>query len=287
MPRESRLSGRAFWGLASWALPLVVVFVVSPKLLHALGADRFGVLMIVLVTPLIAAQLDFGIASTAVRYIASASRGGIVDTGETLLTLFAAFFLLGAAYGAALWICAGSISEVLGFGATLGEPRAVTWFAPAPPGLRSAWTMLPGVTARAFQSLLLIAVLQTLGTLALWVAAWRLIREGRSVEAVAWLGIGLGVVISAITLVFISRHIDWKQHVRLRLGILKSEAGFSAGMFAAQAANAFPTRATASWCRRSARRRSRASTRCASTSRTRQRRPWPPCVASSSRTPRN
>lgn len=240
MPQESRLSGRAFWGLASWALPLVVVFIVSPKLLHALGADRFGVLMIALVTPLIAAQLDFGIASTAVRYIAAASRGGVVDAGETLLSLFAAFFLIGFAYGAVLWICAGAISEVLGFQAALGatEGRALVracavWFA------FSLWTMLPGVTARAFQCLLLIAVLQTLSTLALWVTAWLLIREGRSVEAVAWLGIGLGIVISAITLASLSRHIDWKQRVRLRLGILKSEVGFSAGMFAAQAANAF------------------------------------------------
>lgn len=240
MPRESRLSGRAFWGLASWALPLVVVFVVSPKLLHALGADRFGVLMIVLVTPLIAAQLDFGIASTAVRHIASASRGGVVDAGETLLSLFAAFFLLGAAYGTAFWICAGPISKVIGFQAALGAHEGrdlvracATWFAV------SLWTMLPGVTARAFQSLLLIAVLQTLGTLVLWVAAWLLIREGRSIEAVAWLGVGLGAVISATTLAFIAGHIGWKQRVRLRLGILKSEAGFSAGMFAAQAANAF------------------------------------------------
>ena len=212
MPRESRLSGRALWGLASWALPLVVVFVVSPKLLHALGADRFGVLMIALVTPLIAAQLDFGIASTAVRYIASASRGGVVDAGETLLSLFAAFFLIGLAYGVVLWTCAGAISEALGFESALGVPEGralvracAVWFAV------SLWTMLPGVAARAFQCLLLIAVLQTLSTLALWVTAWLLIREGRSIEAVAWLGTGLGAVIAAITLAFISGRIDWKQ----------------------------------------------------------------------------
>jgi len=34
------LSARAFWGLASWVLPLGVVFVVSPKLLHLLGAEQ-------------------------------------------------------------------------------------------------------------------------------------------------------------------------------------------------------------------------------------------------------
>ena len=59
--------GTRLLGPASWVLPLGVVFFVSPKLLHLLGAERFGVLMIALVTPLIASQLDFGITSAAVR----------------------------------------------------------------------------------------------------------------------------------------------------------------------------------------------------------------------------
>ena len=83
-----RLSARAFWGLASWVLPLGVVFVVSPKLLHLLGAERFGVLMIALVTPLVASQLDFGITSAAVRRYAGRFQTGKVDAGTTLFTLF-------------------------------------------------------------------------------------------------------------------------------------------------------------------------------------------------------
>ena len=58
MAGTRRLSTRAFWGLASWALPLAVIFVVSPKLLQILGGDSFGVLMLALVTPLIACQLE-------------------------------------------------------------------------------------------------------------------------------------------------------------------------------------------------------------------------------------
>ena len=48
---------RALWGLASWALPLAVIFFVTPPLLRALGAERFGVLMICLVMPLLATKL--------------------------------------------------------------------------------------------------------------------------------------------------------------------------------------------------------------------------------------
>ena len=65
-----------------------MVFFVSPKLLHLLGAERFGVLMIALVTPLIAAQLDLGITSAAVRRFATQMSTGTVDAGTTLFTLF-------------------------------------------------------------------------------------------------------------------------------------------------------------------------------------------------------
>jgi len=106
-----RLSSRAFWGLASWALPLVVVFLVSPKLLHAIGPSRFGVLMITLVTPLIAIQLEFGITSAAVRRLAARFVVGPVDAGTTLLTLFVALSVIGIAFGGGIWAAARPISH--------------------------------------------------------------------------------------------------------------------------------------------------------------------------------
>ncbi len=66
-----RFSARAFWGLASWLLPLIVVFLLTPRLLHLLGPERFGILMILLVTPVIATQFDFGLALSAVRQFAA------------------------------------------------------------------------------------------------------------------------------------------------------------------------------------------------------------------------
>ena len=90
MTRPRRLSARAFWGLASWILPLGVVFVVSPKLLHLLGAERFGVLMIALVTPLVASQIDLGIGVAAVRRLAGRFAHGRVD-GSTISTIFLPF----------------------------------------------------------------------------------------------------------------------------------------------------------------------------------------------------
>ena len=120
MRPPKRLSSRAFWGLASWALPLGVVFVVSPKLLHLLGAERFGVLMIALVTPIIACQLEFGITSAALRRFAARLTEGRIDAGRTLFTLFVALTIIGLALGIAIWASADLLSAGLGFTATLG-----------------------------------------------------------------------------------------------------------------------------------------------------------------------
>ena len=67
---ESRLVTRAFWGLVGWGVPLIVVFFVTPPLLHALGVERFGVLMTVFIAPVIAVHLDFGLVTVGMRRVA-------------------------------------------------------------------------------------------------------------------------------------------------------------------------------------------------------------------------
>jgi len=91
---------RALWGLASWALPLALVFVVTPYLLRALGAERFGVLMIILVTPLLASQMELGITSSAVRRLAATLATGRVGAGRTLATFTVALGAIGILLGA-------------------------------------------------------------------------------------------------------------------------------------------------------------------------------------------
>ena len=176
-----RLSARALWGLASWALPLGVVFVVSPKLLHLLGAERFGVLMIALVTPLIASQLEFGITSAAVRRLARRLSGGRVDAGTTLFTLFIALLVIGLVLGIVVWAAARMLSEGLGFAQTLGPMQGqdlvracAVWVA------ISLGTLVPGILARAAQALVLTSVVQTATTVVLWLGAWLLLRRGRA-----------------------------------------------------------------------------------------------------------
>jgi O-antigen/teichoic acid export membrane protein len=234
-----RLSARAFWGLASWVLPLGVVFVVSPKLLHLLGAERFGVLMIALVTPLVASQLDFGINSAAVRRLAARFHVGQVDAGTTLFTLFICLLIIGLALAAVVWAAAGPVSAALGFAETLGPvqgPELVmacaVWVA------LSLASLVPGIVARAAQALILISIVQTLSTLALWVGAWVLLKQGSPLVSIVELGLVLTLIAAGATLVALRRRIDWSSPLRFAPELLTEDARYSAGMFAAQTAGA-------------------------------------------------
>lgn len=234
-----RLSARALWGLASWALPLAVIFFVTPSLLRALGAERFGVLMICFVTPLLAAQLDLGITALAVRRLSSQLALGQVDAGRTLVTLGSALVVIGLILGGIVWISARPLAVWLGFTAVLGEPDAVRlvqwsalWIAV------SLLTLLPGILARSAQAFVLITAIQTLNAALLWLAALAVARSGGPLHEVVVAGIALAVGAAAVAMVSMRRRIDWTVRAGIDLSILRSEARFSAGMFASQLASA-------------------------------------------------
>src|SRR5258706_14877170 len=73
---EFRAMSRSLWSFASWLLPLVVVFIAIPPLLATLGPARFGVTMIVLLTPNLAVLLDWGLTASGVRRVAVLSAAG-------------------------------------------------------------------------------------------------------------------------------------------------------------------------------------------------------------------
>jgi O-antigen/teichoic acid export membrane protein len=234
------LSSRAFWGLASWAFPLVIVFLVSPKLLHAIGPSRFGVLMIALVTPLIAGQLEFGISSAAVRRLAARFVVGPVEAGTTLFTLLIALSVIGIAFGLGIWAAAAPISLWLGFSDVIGEGpgrelvRACSIWVAA-----SLVMLVPAIVARAAQAMFLTAAVQTVVTVVLWLGALNLVRQGAPLEMVVWLGLGLGIASALVTLFALKSLVAWGGPVRFVPRLLAEDARFSAGMFAAQAASAF------------------------------------------------
>ena len=237
--RARRFSVRALWGLASWALPLAVVFVVTPFLLRALGPERFGVLMIILVTPLLAGQLEFGISSSSVRTLAAALATGRVDAGRTLATFAVALGFIGIASGAVVWALAPTLSQWLGFVTVLGEDQStvlVRWCA--------VWvavsllTLMPGMLARSAQALALITAVQTFAAALLWLGALAVVKAGRPLSEIVTVGIALSLVCAGATAIAMRRHVDWSGPINIDLKLLAADRRFSAGMFASQAASA-------------------------------------------------
>jgi hypothetical protein len=197
-------------GLASWALPLAVVFAVTPSLLRALGPERFGVLMIILVTPLLASQMELGITSSSVRRLAAVLAAGRVDAGRMLFTLTVSLGAIGLVLGTVVWIAAVPLSRWLGFTSSLGGESGAelirwcaVWIAV------SLLTLMPGLLARSAQALVWITAVQTLGSAFLWLSALALVRSGRPLSEVIAVGIGLGILSAATTAVAMRRHVDW------------------------------------------------------------------------------
>jgi O-antigen/teichoic acid export membrane protein len=237
--RARRLSARALWGLASWALPLALVFAITPFMLRALGAERFGVLMIILVTPLLASQIEFGITSASVRRLAATLATGKVDAGRTLMTFSAALGAIGVLLGAVIWTTAAPLGHRLGFAAVLGAAEStalVRWCA--------VWiavvllTLMPGMLARSAQALAWITAVQTVSAALLWLGALLLVRAGRSLAEVVVLGVALSLASASATAIAMRRHVDWNGPFRLDFSLLAADRRFSAGMFVSQAAGA-------------------------------------------------
>ena len=234
-----RVSARAFWGLASWLLPLIVVFLLTPRLLHLLGPERFGILMIVLVTPVIATQLDFGLAVSAVRRLAADLSQGPVDGPGTLPSYTVAFCAIALLFGTVVAGASGWLADTLGFTELLGsEPARELIRSCAVWGAVSVATAVPALVARAAQSFVWLTAAQTLATVVLWIGALLLIRAGHPLRDIVVLGI-LVSASSAATMTFaVHRMVRWDSPLLFKVSIPARDIHFAGGMFVAQIASA-------------------------------------------------
>ena len=234
-----RVSARAFWGLASWLLPLMVVFLLTPRLLHLLGPERFGILMIVLVTPAIATQLDFGLAVSAVRQLAADLSQREVDGPGMLYSYTMAFCAIALLFGTVVAGASAWLAETLGFTALLGSEAArelilscAVW------GAVSLATAVPALVARAAQSLAWLTAAQTLSTVALWIGALLLIRAGHPLRDIVVLGILASASSAALMTFAVHRMVRWDSQLLFKVSIPARDIHFAGGMFVAQIASA-------------------------------------------------
>ena len=236
---QFRFVSRAFWGLAGWGVPLIIVFLVTPRLLRALGAEMFGVLMIVLITPLIAVHLDFGLVTTGTRRVSFRLSGGKVDAGGTLASLALGLGGVGLVLSATLGLMSTNVSTALGFDQVLGAQRGpqlvqvcALWIAV------SLVSAVPMLIARAAQELAWLAATQTVATAALWLCALFMTRSALPIVHIVTVGIILTLATALATLFFVRRRIDWRGPLLIRMNSVVEDRNFAAGTFVAQLAGA-------------------------------------------------
>lgn len=234
-----RLASRALWGLTGWAVPLVIVFLVMPRLLRVLGAETFGVLMIVLITPLIAVHIDFGMLTAGTRRVSFRLTDGKVDAGGTLASLALGLAVVGLGAGAALALVSPLVSSALGFDSVLGPTRGgqlvracAIWVAV------SLVSAVPMLVARAAQQLGWLAAVQTVATAALWLGALSMARGARPISHIVALGVVLTLASALATLIVVRRRIDWHRPLSISWKSLVEDRRFAAGTFVAQLAGA-------------------------------------------------
>lgn len=238
MNARGRISARAFWGLASWLLPLIVVFLLTPRLLYLLGPERFGILMIVLVTPVIATQLDFGLAVSAVRRLAADLSQGQVDGPGTLPSYTVAFCAIALVFGTAVAGASSWLADTLGFTELLGSEAArelirscAVW------GAVSLATAVPALVARAAQSFVWLTAAQTLATVVLWIGALLLSRAGHPLRDIVVLGILVSASSAAMMTFAVHRMVRWDSPLLFKVSIPARDIHFAGGMFVAQIAS--------------------------------------------------
>jgi len=225
--------------LSSWLLPLIIVFLLTPRLLHQLGTARFGVLMIVLITPIIATQLDLGLGSSAVRRLAADLSHGSLDGPRRLFSYLCVFCAIALLFGTAVALGAEWLATTLGFSELLGREPAVElirWCA--------VWvtvslaTGLPALVARAAQSFAWLTAVQTASTVVLWVGALLLVGAGHPLRDVVILGIAISLASTAVMAFVAHRAVRWEGPLSFQLAIPMHDARFASGMFATQIASA-------------------------------------------------
>ncbi|HOX52139.1 MAG TPA: hypothetical protein PKY05_11660, partial [Fibrobacteria bacterium] len=130
------LISSASWSLAGHVLPLGVALVAIPRLLHALGDERFGLLTLFWVLAGYFSILDLGLGRALVLGFAKLRPG--VDRSEIGATFWAGFGLLGvvgSVLAVSLQVGAGFLADLLGVSPSfrdeaVGGIRIVGWTMP-------------------------------------------------------------------------------------------------------------------------------------------------------------
>jgi len=229
----------ALTSFGSYAVPVLISLVAMPIVFRILGASGFGVLAIALLSPALAASLDFGLTSAAVRRLAPAIEEGRELAGRALGSYAAALATIGLLLGATVAFTAPWLVDWLGFESVLGAAHGAEllrlcalWM-----GLSLALSV-PSLVLRARQRFGVLTVIQSLATLAQWTAAILLAARGGSLWTIVASGLLITVASFVACFALTRRELPSETRLTFDAAILRSDLRFSFGMFIAQLSTA-------------------------------------------------
>lgn len=229
----------ALTSFGSYAVPVLISLVAMPIVFRILGASGFGVLAIALLSPALAASLDFGLTSAAVRRLAPAIEEGRERAGRALGSYAVALASIGLLLGATVAATAPLLVGWLGFQSVLGATDGAALVR-----LCALWMALslalsvPSLILRARQRFGILTVIQSLSTLTLWAAAIVLAARGSSLWAIVASGLLITVASFVACFALARRELPSETRLTLDAALLRSDLRFSSGMFIAQLSTA-------------------------------------------------
>jgi len=225
----------ALASLASYGIPVLIGLVAMPIAFRLLGAPKFGLLSITLLSPTLAASLDFGASTAAVRRMSAEFEGRGNALGSALGSYALVLLAIGIVLGAAVFASAPILAEWLGFGSVVGEATSIGLLR-----LCAVWMWLslalamPAIVLRARQRFIELTIVQSLSTLAVWTAVITLAVMGESLWLVVSVLIVITVLNSGACLVMARHEIPGKTQIGLDLSMVRNDFRFSSGLFLMQ-----------------------------------------------------
>ena len=178
----STITGAAA-NLAAQAVPFLLLMIVTPILLRALGREQYGVLILLNLIPQIAGQLDLGLSTAATRGFTQHSARAD-DAGAHRLLREATTLLVGwgAILGIVFYLLHASIADALNFNAVVPDDSKLYWVIALsiPLSLANSAALVP---LRALERYGVIARIQVVVGITFWsTCAWWAPRGGTLTE---------------------------------------------------------------------------------------------------------
>ena len=186
------------YNLIGFIIPVVVIFGSYPSFLHALGAERFGVLTLAMSLAAGLSFLDFGLSAASIRFVVSDVHRGEFDAAAKVIGTTLSFFTgLGVLISMTLFVL---------------SPIVVSWMKVEPPQISDA-VVIFRLTALQISCSLLLSTLSGLfkaldrfDLASATVSLAALLMYGVPAFQVAWLGTSLSAAIgtTVISLMLLS-----------------------------------------------------------------------------------